>query len=129
MRVWGKGGPCLPLMLTSSTTYPAYGRGGNRISRTYKPTHFDSLITKQEQEVARLEGQLRKAKQDLATPANSLLPSLRTSPLEDERHTSAATVCPGPQVQTAWPRDHCDIPQIVNRDSGLRSPLSGAPPD
>ncbi len=56
----------LPLLLTPSTTYPAYGMGGKLLNRTYKPTPFDKLITKAELDVARLEEHLHEIKQDLA---------------------------------------------------------------
>ncbi len=79
----------LPLMLTPSATYPAYGPGGKLLNLTYTPTQFDSLITNQKQEVARIEAQLLKAKQDLATlnkvrgPSLLLLTSLLSPPLPD----------------------------------------------
>ncbi len=38
---------------------------GKLINRTYGLTHFDSLSTRQEQEVARIEAQLHKAKLEL----------------------------------------------------------------
>ncbi len=67
LEKWGEfQGIPLPLMLTPSATYLAYGKGGKRINLTYQPTYFDSLITKQEQEVAQLEAQLHQAKLDLA---------------------------------------------------------------
>jgi hypothetical protein len=106
VQKWSKFKKMPQLMLTPSADYPAYGRGGKLLNRTYKPTPTHSLITRQQEEVTRLKTQLLKAEQDLTT-----LNEVRFSLC----HSTISLYPPQPRPSLLPRTSHCCPPRCTCR--------------